>query len=198
MHARQEAPIAGSDLVTVLDVDAVRRAMSGDREAFDRIAVSRIDRLYRMARLILRDAERAEDAVQEALVRCWRDLPTLRDVDRFDAWLHRLLVRAAQDQFRDAGRQRAVIKVLRPELASVDASESVATREALDRGFRRLTIDHRAVLVLRLYVGLSLEETAATLGIPAGTAKSRLHYATQAMRDALEADARPPLREVTA
>lgn len=184
--------------MTAPSVDAIRDAQAGDRDAFDRVAVAVIDRLYRVARLILRDTERAEDAVQDTLVRCWRDLPSLREVERFDAWLHRLLIRAIHDQFRDAGRQRAVISVLRPESASRDATESVAMREALDRGFRRLTIDHRAILVLRLYVGLSLEEAATTLGIPAGTAKSRLHYATLAMRDALEADARPPLREVTA
>ena len=178
--------------------ETVLLARAGDRDAFDQIASSVIDRLYRVARLILRDAERAEDAVQDALVRCWRDLPSLRDPERFDAWLQRLLLRSVQDQFREAGRQRAVITVLRPETSTGDATDSVALREALDRGFRRLTVDHRAVLVLRLYLGLSLEETATTLGIPAGTAKSRLHYATQAMRDALEADARPPLREVTA
>jgi RNA polymerase sigma-70 factor (ECF subfamily) len=184
--------------MTAVAVDAIRDAQAGDREAFDRIAVSVVDRLYRVARLVLRDTEQAEDAVQETLVRCWRDLPSLREVDRFEAWLHRLLIRAIHDQFRDVGRQRAVISVLRPDSATGDASDIVAAREALDRGFRRLTIDHRAVLVLRLYLGLSLEETATTLGIPAGTAKSRLFYATQAMRDALEADARPPRQEVTA
>jgi RNA polymerase sigma-70 factor, ECF subfamily len=184
--------------VTAIDVDTVRLARAGDRDAFDRIVTLVIDRLYRVARLILRDAETAEDAVQDALVRCWRDLPSLRDVGRFDAWLQRLLIHAVHDQFRDAKRQRAIVTVLRPEAAGRDASDEVATREALNRGFRRLTIDHRSVLVLRLYLGLSLEETATTLGIPAGTAKSRLHYATQAMRDALEADARPPVREVSA
>ena len=178
-----------------VDVALARR---GDRDAFDRLAMQLVDRLYRIARLVLRDSERAEDAVQEALIRCWRDLPSLRHVDRFEAWTHRLLMHAIQDEFRRGSRQRAVISLLRPVTASADAAEDVATREQLGRGFQRLTLEHRAVLVLRLYLGLSLEETAATLGIPAGTAKSRLHYATQAMRDALEADARPPAREVTA
>ena len=176
----------------------VLRAKSGDRDAFDRLAMQVVDRLYRIARLILRDTERAEDAVQEALVRCWRDLPSLRDPASFDGWLHRVLMRAINDEFRASSRARAAVAVLRLEPITADPSNDVAVREQLDRGFRRLTLEHRAVLVLRLYLGLSLEETAATLGIPAGTAKSRLHYATAAMRDALEADARPPIREVSA
>lgn len=182
------------------DVDPidVLRAKAGDRDAFDRLAMRVVDRLYRIARLILRDTERAEDAAQETLVRCWRDLPSLRDPSSFDAWLHRLLMRAIHDEFRATSRARSAVTLLRLEPAVRDASEEVAVREQLDRGFRRLTIEHRAVLVLRLYLGLSLEETALTLGIPAGTAKSRLHYATAAMRDALEADARPPIREVSA
>ena len=181
-----------------VDAIDVARARAGDRDAFDRLAMQLIDRLYRVARLILRDAERAEDAVQEALIQCWRDLPSLRDVDRFEAWAHRVLVHAVQEEFRRGARQRAIVSILRSPAATGDEADAIATREQLDRGFQRLTVEHRAVLVLRLYLGLSLEETAATLGIPAGTAKSRLHYATAAMRDALEADARPPVREVSA
>src|SRR5262249_549222 len=158
--------------------DAVGRARAGDRDAFDRVAMQVVDRLYRVARLVLRDAELAEDAVQDALVRCWRDLPSLREVTAFEAWLHRLLMRSVQDHFRSARRQRAVIALLRPDTHARDPAEELATREQLERGFQRLSLEHRAVLVLRLYLGLSLDETAATLGIPAGTAKSRLHYAT--------------------
>lgn len=182
------------------DVNAgdVLRARAGDRDAFDHLAMRVVDRLYRVARLVLRDTERAEDAVQEALVRCWRDLPALRDVDRFDAWLNRLLMRAINDEFRARSRARSAVALLRLEPSTRDSSDNVAVREQLDRGFRRLSVEHRAVIVLRLYLGLSLEETATTLGIPAGTAKSRLHYATAAMRDALEADARPPIKEVSA
>ena len=182
------------------DVDSldIVRARGGDRDAFDRIAMQVVDRLYRIARLVLRDAERAEDAAQEALVRCWRDLPALRDVERFDAWLNRLLMRAINDEFRSVRRARAAVSLLQLEPATRDTTEEVVIREQLDRGFRRLSVEHREVLVLRLYLGLSLEETATTLGIPAGTAKSRLHYATAAMRDALEADARSPIREVSA
>jgi len=176
----------------------VVRAKSGDREAFDLLAAAIVDRLYAIARLILRDADRAEDAVQEALVRCWRDLPSLREPDRFDPWARRVLMRSIHDEFRVAERHRTAITVLRLEPAVADASEDVAIREQLDRGFRRLTVDHRSILVLRLYLGLSLEETAATLGIPVGTAKSRLHYAIEAMRVALEADARPEMGVVSA
>ena len=183
---------------TGIDLDAVGRARSGDRDAFDRVAMQVVDRLYRVARLILRDTERAEDAVQDALVRCWRDLPSLREITAFEAWLHRLLMRSVQEHFRSAGRQRAVIALLRPDGVVRDLADDVATREQLERAFQRLTIEHRSVLVLRLYLGLSLEETASSLGIPAGTAKSRLHYATAAMRDALDADARPTIREVSA
>jgi RNA polymerase sigma-70 factor, ECF subfamily len=178
--------------------DHVVRAKAGDREAFDVLAAATVDGLYRLARLILRDADRAEDAVQEALVRCWRDLPALRDPDRFEPWIRKILVRAIHDEFRAAGRQRAAVTIVRLEPSIRDASDDIATREQLDRAFRRLTVDHRSVVVLRLYLGLSIDESAATLGIPVGTAKSRLHYAIEAMRVALEADARPSVGEVSA
>ena len=178
--------------------DHLARARAGDREAFDLVAASVVDRLYTIARLILRDADLAEDAVQDALIRCWRDLPTLRDDNRFDSWVRRLLMNAITDEFRRAGRRRTAISMIRSEPTTADPADEVATREQLARGFQRLTLEHRKVLVLRLYVGLSLEETASTLGIPAGTAKSRLHYAIEAMRVALEADARPPIQEVSA
>ena len=178
--------------------DLVERARRGDHDAFASLAAAAIFRLDAAARLILRDPDQAKDAVQETLVRAWRDLRALRDPSRFDAWIHRLLMRAVQDQFREAKRQRSVVTLLRPDASIRDGSEAIAIREQLERGFLRLTMEHRTVLVLRLYLGLSLEETATTIGIPVGTAKSRLHYATEAMRDALAADARPPLQEVTA
>lgn len=176
----------------------VTRARDGQREAFDVLAASVVDRLYAVARLVLRDSDRAEDAVQETLVRCWRDLASLRDVARFDAWLRRLLMRAITDEFRRARSHRASISILHLEPSTRDASADVVVREQLDTGFRRLSIEHRAVIVLRLYLGLSIEESALALGIPVGTAKSRLHYATEAMRLALEADAQLPTREVSA
>lgn len=184
--------------MTLEEVKRVEAARAGDRQAFDLLAAAALDRLYAVARLILRDTDRAEDAVQETLVRSWRDLPSLRDPARFEAWQQRLLMRAITDEFRAERRRRAAVTLLRIEPASGDASAEIATREQLERGFQRLTLDHRKVIVLRLYLGLSLEETAAAIGIPVGTAKSRLHYATEAMRVALEADARPTSREVSA
>ncbi len=184
--------------MSVDQVQWVEQARAGDRQAFDLLASAVVDRLYAVARLVLRDTDRAEDAVQETLVRCWRDLSALRDPSKFDAWLRRLLMRAITDEFRSNRRQRAAITILRLEPSTPDVSGALAAREQLDRGFRRLSIDHRLVIVLRLHLGLSLQETAATLGIPVGTAKSRLHYATEAMRVALEADARPTAGEVSA
>jgi RNA polymerase sigma-70 factor (ECF subfamily) len=179
-------------------IDLVDQARHGDRQAFDALAAGVVDRLYSVARLVLRDADRAEDAVQETLVRCWRDLPTLREPASFNAWLNRLLYHAMQDEFRSHRRHAANVRIVQLEPSQPDAAAALALREQLQRGFERLTLEHRAVIVLRLYLGLSIEETAATIGIPAGTAKSRLHYATQAMRLALEADAEPMGQEVSA
>ena len=179
-------------------VELVERARRGDRQAFDVLVAGIVDRLYAIARLILRDTDLAEDATQETLVRCWRDLPTLREPGRFDAWIHRLLIHAVNDQFRSRRRHQGNVRILHVEPAEADSSDALALREVLQRGFERLTAEHRTVLVLRLYLGLTVEETAATIGIPAGTAKSRLHYATEAMRLALEADARRTGQEVSA
>jgi RNA polymerase sigma-70 factor (ECF subfamily) len=179
-------------------VALVEQARAGNREAFDVLAASAVDRLFAIAKLVLRDADRAEDAVQEALVRSWRDLPALRDATKFDAWLRRLLMNAINDEFRRDRRHRANVRVLETEPWVGDESTAVAMREQLDRGFRRLSVEHRAVLVLRLHLGLSIDETAASLGIPVGTAKSRLHYATEAMRLALQADAAPRSQEASA
>jgi RNA polymerase sigma-70 factor (ECF subfamily) len=174
----------------VANVELVRRAREGDRDAFDLLVTAVIDHLYRIARLILRDTDRAEDAVQEALVRCWRDLRTLRDPDRFDAWLNRLLMRATYDEAR---RQRAFVAsvvVLRVEPRQADGTAELEDRDQLARVFDRLSIEHRTIVVLHHYLGFTLEEAAEAIGIPRGTAKSRLYYATNALRAALDADAR--------
>ena len=168
----------------------VERARQGDRDAFASLAAAHVDRLNATARLILRDADRAEDAVQETLVRCWRFLPTLRDVERFDAWLYRLLMRAVNDEFRRDRRFRATVDAIQPEPSMSDGASELAQRDQLERGFRRLSVDHRAIVVLHHYLDLPLTEAAAALGIPLGTAKSRYHHAISAMRAALEADAR--------
>jgi RNA polymerase sigma factor (sigma-70 family) len=182
-----------------VDRELVVQAQRGDRDAFAVIAAATVDRLYAIARVSLRDADRAEDAVQETLVRSWRDLPGLRDPDKFEAWQRRMLMHAITDEFRRGRRYEAKVRVLHAEPAEGDASAALADRDELDRGFRRLTPDHRAILVLRHFQGLTLPEVADTLGIAEGTAKSRLHYATEALRAALEADERSATaREVSA
>jgi RNA polymerase sigma-70 factor, ECF subfamily len=171
--------------------ELVELARNGDREAFSALAASVIDRLYATAVLILRDHSMADDATQETIVRAWRDLPTLRDPDRFDAWLRRLLVNACRDEGRRQRRWRPEVTLLPIHDAVVDdASGTLENTDALERGFRRLRPDHRAVIVLRHYLGLSLPEVAEATGVPLGTAKSRLHHAIHALRAALEADAR--------
>ena len=177
-----------------MQADLVKRARNGDREAFGRLAAGEVDRLVFFARLILRDADQADDAVQEALFRCWRQLPNLRDVDRFDGWLYRILVRTAADEMKRHHRMVRNIQVLHVESSGDDSLQLIADREQLERGFDRLSIDQRAVIVLRHYVGLPLVEVASALGIAPGTAKSRYHYAMSAMRAALDADARPTTR----
>ncbi len=172
----------------------VEQAMAGDHDAFAELARARIGRLYAIAVLILRDPGRAEDATQEALVAAWRDLSALRDPDRFDAWLRRLLVRACYRESRQA-RRHPTIDVHVPSIEPVvtDGSTALADRDEIERGFRRLGPEQRAVIVLHYYLGLPVPEVADALGIPVGTAKSRLHRATRALRSALDADARGPL-----
>ena len=170
--------------------DLVERARGGDRDAFATLAADSIGRLFNVAQLMLRDRDLADDAVQETLVLAWRDLKGLRDPDGFDAWLHRVLVRTV---YREASRERrrAGQRVEVPEIRSpADTSRDVEDRDTLDRGFRRLRPDHRAVLVLHHYLGYSDAEAADALAVPAGTIKSRLHRATAALRAELEADAR--------
>jgi RNA polymerase sigma-70 factor, ECF subfamily len=171
--------------------ELVERARAGDHDAFEELARVSIGRLYAVARLIVRDDGVAEDATQEALVSAWSHLGALRDPDRFEAWLHRLLVRAC---YREAARQqrRRKVEVHIPvmEAPVADPTTDFADRDQLERGFRRLDTDQRAVLVLHHYLGLSLDEVAEVLGVPPGTVGSRLHRATRAMRAALEADAR--------
>ena len=176
-----------------MQAELVDRARRGDREAFGVLAGGAVDRLYAIARMILRDTELAEDAAQEALVRAWRDLPTLRDVERFDAWLYRLLVNACADVGRHRRRWRSEITVLRTEPSEPDRTSDLADRDQLERGLRRLNDAQRTILALNFYLGLSTSEMADTLGIPAGTARSRLHYAIEALRAAVAADERSPL-----
>jgi RNA polymerase sigma-70 factor, ECF subfamily len=176
----------------VMQRDLVERARKGDHDAFAELAGAAISRLDAAAWLMLRDVEQAKDAVQEALVRAWRDLPTLRDPDRFDAWLHRLLVHACIDEARRLRRHRVDVELTTITLPSiVDDVSVIEDRDRLERGFLRLEPEMRAVIVLHHYLDLPMPVVAATLGIPLGTAKSRLHRALAEMRAALDADARP-------
>jgi RNA polymerase sigma factor (sigma-70 family) len=171
--------------------DLVERARKGDHDAFAELAATAISRLDGAAWLILRDADQAKDAVQNALVRAWRDLPTLRDPDRFDAWLHRILVRSCIEEARRLRRHRVDIELTSLHAPSVESGESmIVARDQLERGFLRLDPEMRAVIVLHHYLDLPMPAVAASLGIPLGTAKSRLHRALDLMRAALEADAR--------
>jgi RNA polymerase sigma-70 factor (ECF subfamily) len=172
--------------------DVVERAMRGDREAFGVLVNAMSDRMYAIATRILRDTHLAEDALQSSLITAWRELPRLRDPDRFEAWVRRLLVHACYAEARRRRRWAGNVRVLPVDgPAGEDDMLSVADRDALDRAFRRLTVEQRAVFVLHHHVGLTLVEIADTLGIPAGTARSRLHYATRLLRTAIEADMAP-------
>jgi len=175
-----------------VDRDLVIRARDGDRDAFARLAAVSISRLNAIARLILTDYGLAEDAVQDALVDAWRNLRGLRDPDRFDPWMNRVLIRACQDARRRESRHRRTESILlrAPEPAQDDVQRPVATMDQIDRGLAALTIDQRSVLVLTYFLDLSQAEAAATLGIPVGTLKSRLARALAALRASIEADER--------
>jgi RNA polymerase sigma-70 factor (ECF subfamily) len=165
------------------DRELVERAGRGDREAFSALLRPRLPRLDAAARLILRDPELAGDAVQDAALVAWRDVPGLRDPDRFDAWLHRVVVRSCLLTLRR--RRRRVVEVeLTTEsgLPTSDIGIAVADRDQVDRALRRLTADTRAVVVVHFYFGLPLTDVAEVLEIPVGTAKSRLHRALETMR----------------
>ena len=176
--------------------DVVERAMRGDHDAFGMLVSLTSDRMYAIATRILRDTHLAEDALQSSLITAWRELPRLRDPDRFEAWVRRLLVHACYAEARRRKAWAGNVRVL-PVDGPADTDEllSVADRDALDRAFRRLTIEQRAVFVLHHHAGLPLVEVADSLGIPAGTARSRLHYATRLLRAAIEADTAPVVTE---
>lgn len=176
--------------------DLVVQAQNGDRDAFAALVHMTSDRMYALATRILRDSDLSEDALQGALITAWRQLPTLRDPDRFEAWVRRLLVHACYAEARRRRTWAANVRVLPIDgPAGPDDNLAIDDRDALDRAFRRLSVEQRAVFVLHYHVGLQLTEVAETLGIPAGTARSRLHYATRVLRAAIDADATPVARK---
>jgi RNA polymerase sigma-70 factor (ECF subfamily) len=181
--------------------DLVDRAKRGDREAFDDLARQAGDRCMAIAFRILRDFDLAEDAVQGAMVTAWREIRSLRNPNAFEPWLHRILTRACYAEARRRRRWTEGIRLLPAEPEhGPDPYLAFEHRDQLDRAFRRLTVEQRAVLVFHLYLGHSLPEVADHMGIPIGTVKSRVHRAKQALRASLDADARasPDSREDSA
>ncbi|MBI2780593.1 MAG: RNA polymerase sigma factor [Chloroflexi bacterium] len=173
-----------------MSAEDVRRAMRGDHDAFAALIGAASTRLYSLACLILRDPDRAQDATQEAFIRAWREVSRLRDADRFDAWLRRLVVNSCYDAARRTKRRAEVTLFSVRDRSVIDTSMAMAESDRIEQAFRRLPLDQRSVLVLQHYFQLSHVEIAETLAVPLGTVKSRVRYGIAAMRAALEADDR--------
>lgn len=175
-----------------MDADLVRRAQAGDRAAFAQIADESLDRFLAIAHRILRDGGLAEDATQAALLGIWRDLPKLREPDRFGAWSTRLLVNACYSEARRARRwlPNLPLEAAR-EPAAPDELGPLMDRDLLDRAFHTISVDQRTVIVLHHYVGMPLETVAQTLDIPVGTVRSRMHRGMSTLRDALAVPHQP-------
>jgi RNA polymerase sigma-70 factor (ECF subfamily) len=179
-----------------MDTELVTRAQRGDRAAFGLIAAEIATRFLAVSRRILRDIDLAEDATQQALVAIWRELPQLRDPARFDAWSYRVLVRACYTEGRRSRAWSSNLRILpADEPAAPGGFDEIIYRDQLETAIRRLSVDHRTVLVLHHYADIPLERVAQILEIPLGTVNSRLHHAMRAMRAALDADARPAAAE---
>ena len=175
---------------TVDERDLVRAARAGDPAAFEVLVRHQIGRLHGAARVMLREDDLADDAVQQALLRAWRDLPRLRDVDSFGPWLQKLLVRACYDEARRRRRWTAAVRLLPAIEDRATGGSGLEDRELIERGLAALSLDHRTILTLHFYLELTPGEIADRLGIPPGTARSRLHYALNALRAAVEASER--------
>jgi RNA polymerase sigma-70 factor (ECF subfamily) len=176
--------------------DLVIRARGGEREAFSQLVARSIGRLTAVARMIIRDEYAAQDAVQDAFIEAWRSLPGLRDPDKFEAWMRRLLVRSCFRSVRRSKRTGSLEIRLTPgdEPAVTGLESGLHLHDQLERGLARITADQRTVIVLVYYLDLPLADAAQAMDIPLGTAKSRLNRATHALRSAIEADDREPLR----
>lgn len=175
------------EVVVHMKRELVRRAIEGDHDAFSSLVDASVDRLYGVANLILRDSDRAQDAVQEALVSAWKDIRALRDPDAWDAWLHRITVWACYKAAKSERRRSQVeLKVVSDRMTTLhDSASAIADRDLIERELNDLPIDHRAVIVLRFYLDLPLDEVADILDIPIGTVKSRLHRALASLRDSM-------------
>ena len=179
-----------------MDTDLVMAAQRGDEEAFSMLVVAHGGRLQSVAHRILRDFDVAEDATQQALLAIWKSLPKLRDPARFEAWSYQLLVRSCYAEARRTRHWEPGLRLIETDGSTEDPAGSIADRDQLERAFRSLSVDHRAVVVLHHYLDLPVTEVAAVLGIAVGTANSRLHYAMKGLRAALDATARPVALEV--
>jgi RNA polymerase sigma-70 factor (ECF subfamily) len=167
--------------------ELVEQARGGDHDAFAALAGAFVARLDAAARLILRDHELARDAVQEGFLAAWRGLPSLRDPDRFEAWLHRLVFRSCINVIRRRGRRPIEVELLPADAPAVaDISSLVADRDLLDAALKGLRPEWRAVVVLHYYLGMPLPDVASTLGLPIGTVKSRHYRSLQQMRSAID------------
>jgi len=167
-----------------VDREIVERAQRGDESAFATLAQERGDFLHAIARHILRDADQAADAAQQALVEIWRKLPQLKDPDRFDAWAYRIVVRAAYAEHRRGTAWRLAAPHI-DRTTRETSTQPVDDRDQLERLFAHLSIDHRTVLVLKHYAGLRDAEIAAALDVSEGTVRSRLFYAMRKVREAM-------------
>jgi RNA polymerase sigma-70 factor (ECF subfamily) len=175
-----------------MNPELVMRAQQGDQSAFEAIVVTSHSRLLRIAHGILRDPATADDATQQALIDIWRWLPRLRDPAKYDGWSYRILVHAC---YAEAKRRPGWLPDSELEEADEprlgDPYGTVTDRDQLERGFRHLSMEHRAVIVMRYLLDLPMEQVAEALDIPIGTVGSRLNRAMHALRASLEADARP-------
>lgn len=178
-----------------MDLRLIEQARAGDRDAFTRLATEVSDRLYGLALRVLRDRDAAGEALQAALVLIWRDLPNLRDPDRFDAWTYRIVINCCRADRRRAKRSVVILELTPEDSVVGDAQMSIAQRDELERAFDTLSTDQRAVLVLLYYRDLTVSQAADVLGVSPGTVKSRAHHARRSMRAALAAAARPVSRE---
>lgn len=175
-----------------MEAELIRRAQSGDQRAFDTLASGLVARFHAIAYRVLQDPDLAQDATQQALISIWRDLPQLHDPSRFEGWSYRLLIRAC---YKEAGRQRRwrlrTLATTDIEPIIMDPTDTVAEQDRLRRGFARLSVEHRAAVVLHHYLGQTQGQVAEALGIPVETVRSRLRHAMRGLRAAIDADERP-------
>jgi len=174
----------------LVDARVVERARRGDREAYEALAREASQRLYPVAFRVVRDPDLADEALQRTLVAIWKELPKLRETDKFEAWSYRVLLRFCSDELRRRGRSSREVTELTPGGSAPDQQAEMADRDQLERAFARLSADHRAVIVLTYYRGLTGAQAAAALGVSPGTVASWLHYALEQMRGLLDADSR--------